>query len=522
MNGLFFSTGRAARALGVTQAQIRALCQSNAIAAEVTDGGQWRLPRAEVERLKRDGLPPVALPLPADTSQPSQGKARYGHPALLAEPSGEVVAGAEAVAIAESLLKKRKLELELEEVEDHFREREQQGAEHQATEEQQERLRLAEEQAQRERTEWLRTWEQHALDNAPRDLPAELRLQLHQAVRARLEGLNPMPSRDVTRRLVQSEIDKVAQPWERKKQIANAVEEAADSLPYEIKGWPWRPSEWDIRAREAAAKAIGELRSGATSPEMRTVGIQAVKGVVAQYEAQKTAQQDAEMRQDVIRWASLPTGLTDEGKEMARAAIAEALAKLPPGTPRRKLEQARDEALAPFRAAVERYEREQAQRVAEERRKQEDHATRQSILTWASWRLPYDFPDEHKEAALAAVPRAIAELPEGTPKPQLEQARDQALQPFLNAHAQRKRKAQLIEDGLRGILAYLLKLSQTWDFGAKTPSTLEAEIRGQVRNQLLKQVSGTESPEEVEKLLHRLVRETVGIQRRRVYVERTG
>jgi hypothetical protein len=59
------------------------------------------------------------------------------------------------------------------------------------------------------------------------------------------------------------------------------------------------------------------------------------------------------MRQDVIRWTSLPDALTDKGKELATQAIAEAIGKLPQGTPRQKLERARDEALAQIQERIE-------------------------------------------------------------------------------------------------------------------------------------------------------------------------
>ncbi len=512
MNGLFFSTGRAARALGVTQAQIRALCQSKAIGAEVTDGGQWRVPKAEVERLKRDGLPPVALPLPADSSQPLQAKARYGHPALLAEPSGEVVAGAEAVAITESLLKKRKLERELEETEDWFREREREEAEQQAAEEDQDRLRLAREQDQRERTEWLRTSEQYALDNAPRDLPAELRLQLHQAVRARLAGLDPIPSREVTRRLVQSEIDRVAQPWKRRKEIARAVEEGRDSLPSQLRGWSWAPSESDIQAREAAAKAIADLRPDASYPEMRAAAINAVKSVIAAHQHQEGCKA---FLGDL--WHHL-SGATTAERELAEEATRVALAELPVGTSKRVMEEVRDKVLKPLREVIA---KRQAQQQAEQRQRQ-DEAIRQAVLTRASWELPWDLPVEERQAASAAVSTAIGKLAEGTQQQELEQAAEQALAPYLATHTQRSRKAELIDNAVRQIFAEVLELERGWDFEGKTAWTLEREIKEQIRKELEKQLTGYETPEQVARRLRRLVRETVGIERRTVYVKKAS
>ena len=62
----FFSTGQAAQELGTSIPKVRALCETGMIEAEVTPGNQWRVPVAEVERLKRDGLPPIPRPMPVE------------------------------------------------------------------------------------------------------------------------------------------------------------------------------------------------------------------------------------------------------------------------------------------------------------------------------------------------------------------------------------------------------------------------------------------------------------------------
>ena len=117
-NSLYFTTGQAAHQLSASQAQIRALCESGAVEAETTPGGQYRIPAHELARLQRDGLPPIPRPLP-DESRPAvrNGRTRHGNPELLAEPSSEVVSAVEEVAITERLLEKRKLEHALEEEE---------------------------------------------------------------------------------------------------------------------------------------------------------------------------------------------------------------------------------------------------------------------------------------------------------------------------------------------------------------------------------------------------------------------
>ena len=55
----FFSTGQVARQLGTTAAAVRAWCENGVIAVKTTPGGHRRVPVSEVQRLRRDGLPPV-------------------------------------------------------------------------------------------------------------------------------------------------------------------------------------------------------------------------------------------------------------------------------------------------------------------------------------------------------------------------------------------------------------------------------------------------------------------------------
>src|SRR4051812_115444 len=63
----FFSTGQAAQELGTSIPKVRALCETGMIEAEVTPGNQWRVPVSEVERLKRDGLPPIPRLMPVES-----------------------------------------------------------------------------------------------------------------------------------------------------------------------------------------------------------------------------------------------------------------------------------------------------------------------------------------------------------------------------------------------------------------------------------------------------------------------
>ena len=97
-NGLYFTTGQAAQQLNASQAQIRALCESGAIEVETTPGRQYRIPAGELARLRREGLPPLARPLPTESGPLARnGKVPRGNSPLLAAPSDEVINSAEEV-----------------------------------------------------------------------------------------------------------------------------------------------------------------------------------------------------------------------------------------------------------------------------------------------------------------------------------------------------------------------------------------------------------------------------------------
>jgi excisionase family DNA binding protein len=165
MPGLFYSTGQVARQLGTTAAAVRVLCENRAIAAETSPGGHWRVPASEVERFKREGLPPIPRPLPNPSAPPAENGAANGHAYadLVEEPSDEVALAADRVAITRSTLEQRKVEREIEENEDWFRDRQRREAEAKAAE----RRKAEAEQAQQRHQEWLQQWMQYALNSLP-------------------------------------------------------------------------------------------------------------------------------------------------------------------------------------------------------------------------------------------------------------------------------------------------------------------------------------------------------------------
>jgi excisionase family DNA binding protein len=86
-----YTTGRAARELKVSQTDLRALCQAGLIAARATTGGHWRIPKGEVQRLRREGLPDLPSPALEDSEAQAPGAplaSGHPHPSLLSAPGG--------------------------------------------------------------------------------------------------------------------------------------------------------------------------------------------------------------------------------------------------------------------------------------------------------------------------------------------------------------------------------------------------------------------------------------------------
>src|SRR5262249_34140839 len=148
-------------------------------------------------------IPPEA----ATSSKPPNG--------LLAEPSETVVAAAERVAVAENLLKQRRLELELQEVESDIRTAEEQRFVRSAELQTEQQAANIAEGARQERVNWLRRAEEDALRFVPAEVPPELKLQALSAVRRRLVGLNPIPSATVTNTLLEAEVGLALRTWRR-------------------------------------------------------------------------------------------------------------------------------------------------------------------------------------------------------------------------------------------------------------------------------------------------------------------
>jgi hypothetical protein len=420
---LYFTTGQAAHQLSASQAQIRALCESGAVESESTAGGQYRIPAGEVERLKRTGLPTLPRPLPQEgASVTRNGPPRHGHPQLLADPSQVAVTAAEDVVVSENLLRKRRIELELAEVDDQFQAREIAEAQRRAERERADRTRLEEEG----RTDWLRQAEESALRLIHPNVPAEMRLAALEAVRLRLEPLMPIPSPQVTSEIIVATLELALGPWIRFADMADVADEIRARLPWEFRDSP----EVRAAAVRAAAPAMHQLLTGnihAGIGDLRAAAAVPVQSVVSAFRHEHRCQRLLDDRS----WLRLPE-VSAEEQSRAKAAIARALRELPATTSDRDLDVARDFALRPFHTAIAQARAEQRSRAEVEARRIHERNYRDSLVQ-PIWLFAYDLSGADGEQALAAIREALDALPEGTPEGELAAARDRAVRPFLDS-----------------------------------------------------------------------------------------
>jgi excisionase family DNA binding protein len=369
MQRLFYSTGQVARQLGTTQAAVRTLCENRAIAAETSPGGHWRIPASEMERLKRDGLPPIPRPLPSPSAAPAVNgtSGGYDYPEFLEEPSDEVALAADRVAITKSTLEQRKVEREIEENEDWFRERKRRKAEAEVAE----RQRTEAKQAEQRRERWVQRWTEYAINSLPFDARGEAEMEVHNAVQEALSVLQPSESEAITWRLVDAAVHKALAPWTRKHDMERALKAGMNNLAWDVQlraeYGPLKQRAW-----EAAVAAVGKVRAGASYHEMETAAVQAVQPMIREYEHQQACQQ-------IVSRLYL-FDLTLAEQDAAKEAVRKALAALPIDADSKQMEKTEAGALAPYKAAL-------AMRKEKARLESEEQARRRLATSKADYQL---------------------------------------------------------------------------------------------------------------------------------------
>jgi len=488
MEPLFFSTGQVARQLGTTLANVRALCDARAIKAETTPGGHLRVAAAEVARLKRDGLPPLPRPLPTESGPLARdGRVPRGSSFLLAPPSGEVIDSAEEVVRLENEVKSLGLLRQKEEQTDWFRAREEREAERRTRQREAEQRRQAEVAAEQRRQAWKAYWVGYALGRIPSNAPESVRLDVYQAVDDTLTNLEPTQPGSLTQRLVEAAIDRALAPWRSAVQKEACIREACEdwNLAWDMK----HDRAWKARMYEAASAAVGRLRAGASLAEVDAAARQAIVPLVREFEHQRAW---AEVIASVI--GELPAANAaevEEGKEQVQKALSE----LPVGASRREMERVRDRVLESIRGRI-------AARL--------NAKMREDVLDYLTWRLPSGMSQDDQAEALAEAREEIAKLPVGTPKGEIEKARDGVITEYKEEHERKEAKERLIEAGLGEIYGYVQRLEQDWEFDKSTWS-LSEELKPAIREALEEELEGDEPREEVVKRVRRLVRQELDL-----------
>jgi hypothetical protein len=367
----FYSTGQVARQLGTTPARVRSLCENGVVAAETTPGGQWRVPAHEVERLKRDGLPPIPRPMPVEDNppEPIANQARRNHSELPTRPSPEVASAEDLVAITRSTLEKRRIERDIEENEDWFRERQRQQEAAAAVERQRDEALLAEQR----RRQWMQEWIKYALNSVPISARREVEIEVHTEVEAVLSKLQTCEPNSITRPLVDAAVRRALRPWKRNQEIRSAIDAAVRKLPWEVKNRPEHAS-LKKRAIHALDEAVLRLRQEASYEDMETATLLAVQPIIREYEQGRECER-------IVRRVYV-FDATSEEQETAKEAVRKALAEVPIGAAQKELEKVEEKALAGLKAAV-------AQRKEAARQEAQRKAQRES----AEWKV--DFQLDH-------------------------------------------------------------------------------------------------------------------------------
>ena len=173
------------------------------------------------------------------------GASRHSPSESPAEPSYEVVSAADQVAITKSMLEKRRIDREIEENEDWFRDRQRR----QATAEAVERQRTEDKLAEQRRLRWVHQWTQYALDSLPYDARRAVEMEVHTKVVEAFSVLQPTQPEAITQRLVDAAVHRAIGPWTRKQEIERALKAGMNNLA------------WD-----AAVEALRRLREEARDP----------------------------------------------------------------------------------------------------------------------------------------------------------------------------------------------------------------------------------------------------------------
>jgi excisionase family DNA binding protein len=291
--------GQAAAQLGVSPHHLRQLCKCGLIEAEQSAGGQWRVPLGEVERLAREGVPEAPTFIEEADEVPRPTNAARAPDDLYADPSPDVIEAREEVNIRRSRLEARRLDKEIEETEDFFRERQRRQADEEAARQQaaqaaRERQRQADEaaRAERRRQEQIRRWEQYALNSLPYGHAQEADLAVRKAVQELLPSLDFDQAQYITKRLIDAAVEQAYRPWRLKKEAEDAKAEHVRTCKYIVDSIYvyGATSDETAHAKAALATCLADPKLfGATRPQLDKLKEAVLKDLKRKVDERQTA-----------------------------------------------------------------------------------------------------------------------------------------------------------------------------------------------------------------------------------------
>ena len=343
MNELYFSTGQAAEELGITHDDVRRLYQARLIDGEITPGGQLRFPQAEVERLKASGIPNVPRPLPGDKSRPPADQPRSTGD-LPDYVSDKTVAAFDEAYRLRAQVKTALLQRKLDESRDWQRRRERKETEMKESEAAAERARKAQEEAARKRASSLREWESYALSRLRYDADPDLRLAVSEAVRTQLGKLDPIPSEDATRRVVDALLEVASRMQEGRAESKAIIKETFEALPWDVR-CSSKYEDLRPRALQEITKAVEAVPVEAAKELKVAAADQAAQAIRKEYEHRRFCEEILD---------GLPRLLPDATRgdlELAKRALSAALEQVPVGS-RQMVEVLRDQVVIKVREVI--------------------------------------------------------------------------------------------------------------------------------------------------------------------------
>ncbi len=345
MRSGYYRSGQAAKVWDISSHLVRRLCEAGLIKAERTDGGQWKIPHSEVQRIRREGVPEIPSSVAEDDCKVEVEDESVPENNLPAPHHNRVVTHATEFVSAESGVRQEKIEGDPGAMQTRFRECQTGEFEARSRESEASLGRAAQIPAERERIAWLDSWLAKALRSLPLEAPPEIRLAVREAVSDAIENLGPQHSWLVIELLVNAAVAKALRPWNQERETAKAIETACNSLPWGARN-SFSPTVWQARAQEVAAAAIRRLPADSDFFEKTRVSSAAVTQITSEFE-------DDDLRKRILQAAYLINIASGEW-ESAREAIRKKLESLPRGTSLTAMENAREQALAPFRESQKR------------------------------------------------------------------------------------------------------------------------------------------------------------------------